>query len=92
MTSLPLMNGINPRNMSLHVTAPNEAKKTKHFVSWRTFRRNYKASERQLKNEAQQEHCQRPENGKTKYSCKAESLVNACNFVKKHFFQTTFHV
>ena len=86
------MNEINRKSISLHVTAPNEVKKTEHFVRWRTFGQNYKASERQLKNEAQQMHCQRHENGKPKYGFEAESLVDlsllsdcacsVCNFVK----------
>ena len=86
------MGKMNRKSILLQVKAPNEVKKTEHLVSWHTFRQNYKAGERQLKNEAQQEHCQQHENGKAKYGLEAESPVNLsvlsdcacsdCNFVK----------
>ena len=92
MTFLPLIDGISRKNIPLYITAPNNVKRTEHFVSWHTFRQNYKAVEGQLKNEAQQVHCQRHENGKAKYGLEAESLVNlsplsdcacsVCNLVK----------
>ena len=92
MTFLPLIDGISRKSISLYVTAPNNVKRTEHFVSWHTFRQNYKASEGQLKNEAQQVHCEQHENGKAKYGLEAESPVNlsvlsdcacsVCNFVK----------
>ena len=70
------MGKMNRKSIFLQVKAPNEVKKTEHLVSWHTFRQNYKAGEGQLKNEAQQVHCQRHENGKAKYGLEAESLVN----------------
>ena len=86
------MGKMNRKSISLQVKAPNEVKKTEHLVSWHTFRQNYKAGEGQLKNEAQQVHCQQHENGKAKYGLEAESPVNlsvlsdcacsVCNFVK----------
>ena len=92
MTFLPLIDGIIHKRILLYVTAPNKAKSSEYFVSWHILRKNYKASEGQLQNEAQQVHCQRHENGKAKYGLKAESLVNlrplsdcacsVCNFVK----------
>ena len=47
-------------------------------MSRHILRQNYKASEGQLQNEAQQVHCQRHENGKAKYEIEAESPFNLC--------------
>ena len=99
---LPLIDGIIHKRIFLYVTSPNNVKRTEHFVSWHTFRQNYKAGEGQLKNKAQQVHCQQHENGKAKYGLEAESPVNLsvlsdcacsdCNFVNIVFFQSTFNI